>query len=80
MRWFKSSNGSTIDVTLTNNSHFLPKSQSFETRISDHYHLICVMLKLNMNQCHLKSSLIGHSKTFFKNSLKKLSRKMSDFS
>ena len=42
---FKSSNGSAIDLILTNNNHLYQKSQSFETGISDHHHLIYTMLK-----------------------------------
>ena len=42
---FKSSNGSAADLILTNNSYLYQKSQSFETGISDHNHLICTMLK-----------------------------------
>ena len=38
---FKSSNGSATDLILTNNSYLYQKSQSFETGISDHHHLIC---------------------------------------
>ena len=54
---FKSSNGSAVDLILTNRS-YLKKSQSFETGISDHHHLICTMLKnKNLNECHLKPSL-----------------------
>ena len=41
---FKSSNGSAIDLILTNNSYLYQKSQSFETGISDHHHLICTIL------------------------------------
>ena len=43
----KSSNGSAIDSILTNYSYLFQKSQSFETGISDHHHLICTMLKTN---------------------------------
>ena len=42
---FKTSNGSATDLILTNNSYLYQKSQSFETGISDHHHLICTMLK-----------------------------------
>ena len=44
---FKYSTGSAIDLILTNNSYLYQKSQSFETGISDHHHLICTMLKTN---------------------------------
>ena len=37
---FKSLQGSTIDLILTNNIYLFQKTQSFETRISDHHHLI----------------------------------------
>ena len=42
---FKSFQGSTIDLILTNNIYLFQKTQSFETGISDHHHLICTMLK-----------------------------------
>ena len=34
--YFKSLNGATIDVILTDNSYLYQKSQSFEAGISDH--------------------------------------------
>ena len=47
---FKSSNGSAIDLILTNNSYLYQKSQSFETGISYHHHLIFTMLKSKYEQ------------------------------
>ena len=70
---FKSSNGSAVDLILTNNSYLYQKSQSFETGISDHHHLICTMLKIKYEQMPPKPSLIDLTKFLRKNSLKKLS-------
>ena len=38
---FKSSRGRCIDLILTNKRHSLMKTQSFETRFSDHHHRPC---------------------------------------
>ena len=70
---FKSSNGSAVDLILTNNSYLYQKSQSFETGISDHHHLICTMLKIKYEKMPPKPSLIDLTKFLRKNSLKKLS-------
>ena len=42
---FKSASGRCIDLILTNKKHSFQRSQSFETGISDHHHLIYTMLK-----------------------------------
>ena len=42
---FKSVDGRCIDLILTNKKHSFQKSQSFETGVSDHHHLIYTMLK-----------------------------------
>lgn len=42
---FKSPGGRCIDLILTNKKHSFQKTQSVETGISDHHHLICTMLK-----------------------------------
>ena len=42
---FKSSDGRCIDLILTNKKHSFQKSQSFETGVSDHHHLIYTMMK-----------------------------------
>ena len=42
---FKSVNGRCIDLILTNKKHSFQKSQSFETGVSDHHHMIYTMLK-----------------------------------
>ena len=43
--YFKSVNGSTIDLFLTTNKYLFQKTNSFETGISDHHHLIATVLK-----------------------------------
>ena len=42
---FKSANGSAIDIFLTTNKYLFQKTNSLETGISDHYHLIATVLK-----------------------------------
>ena len=42
---FKSSNGSAIDLILAKNSYLYQNSESFETGIIDHRHLICKMFQ-----------------------------------
>ena len=42
---FKSVNRSTIDLFLTTNKYLFQKTNSFETGISDHHHLIATELK-----------------------------------
>ena len=42
---FKSVNRSTIDLFLTTNKYLFQKTNSFETGISDHHHLIATVLK-----------------------------------
>ena len=42
---FKSVNGSTINLFLTTNKYLFQKTNSFETGISDHHHLIATVLK-----------------------------------
>ena len=42
---FKSANGSMIDLFLTTNKYLFQKTNSFETGISDHHHLIATVLK-----------------------------------
>ena len=42
---FKSVDGSCIDLILTNKKHSFQKTQSFETGVSDHHHMIYTMLK-----------------------------------
>ena len=42
---FKSANGSTIDLFLTTYKYLFQKTNSFETGIGDHHHLIATMLK-----------------------------------
>ena len=42
---FKSADGRCIDLILTNKKHSFQKSQSFETGVSDHHHMIYTMLK-----------------------------------
>ena len=42
---FKSANGSTINLFLTTNKYLFQKSNSFETGISNHHHLITTVLK-----------------------------------
>ena len=41
----KSANGSTTDLFLTTNKYLFQKTNSFETGISDHHHLIATVLK-----------------------------------
>ena len=42
---FKSANGSTIDLILRTNKYLFQKTNSFETGISDHHHLIATVHK-----------------------------------
>lgn len=42
---FKSVDGRCIDLILTNKKHSFQKSQTFETGVSDHHHLIYTMMK-----------------------------------
>ena len=42
---FKSANGSAIDLFLTTNKYLFQKTNSFETGISDHHHLIATVIK-----------------------------------
>ena len=42
---FKSVDGSCINLILTNKKHSFQKTQSFETGLSDHHHMIYTMLK-----------------------------------
>ena len=42
---FKSANESMIDLFLTTNKYLFQNTNSFETRASDHHHLIATVLK-----------------------------------
>ena len=48
---FKSVNGSTIDLFLATNKYPSKKTNSFETGISDHHHLIATVLKTTYERC-----------------------------
>ena len=71
---FKSSNGSAIDLILTNNSYLSQKSQSFETGISDHHHLICTMLKSKYERMPLKAIYYQSHKNFTEKQFKEVIR------
>ena len=73
---FKSSNGSAIDLILTNNSYLYQKGQPFERVISGHEHLICTMLKCKYERMPLKPSLIDLIKSLRKNIVEKLSNQI----
>ena len=45
--YFKSQHGHCIDLILTNKRHLFIKSQSFETRFSDHHHHLIYIQSLN---------------------------------
>ena len=51
---FKSDAGRCIDLILTNRPGYFQKSQSFETGISDHHHLVYTMLKTKFQKCSPK--------------------------
>ena len=49
---FKSADRSMIDLLLTMNKYLFQKTNSFETGISDHHHLIAKFLKQLMKDFH----------------------------
>ena len=47
---FKGDGGSCIDLRITNSKFSFMKTNSFETGLSDHHHMIYIILKTNLNQ------------------------------
>ena len=43
--YFKSANGSMIDIFLSTKKHLFQKANSFETSITDHHHLIATVIQ-----------------------------------
>ena len=43
--YFKSANGSMIDLFLSTNKYLFQKANSFETGITDHHHLIATVIQ-----------------------------------
>ena len=68
---FKSLQGSTIDLILTNNIYLFQKTQSFETGVSDHHHLICTMLKTKYQRIPPKIFTFRSYKIFSEDQFKK---------
>ena len=61
---FKSVEGSCIDLILTNKKHSFQKTQSFETGVSDHHHMVYTMLKQTFIALPHKKLLIDLLKNF----------------
>ena len=67
---FKSVNGRCIDLILTNKKHSFQKSQSFETGVSDHHHMIYTMLKSTYIHIPPKKVVYRSYKTFSEDAFK----------
>ena len=68
---FKSVNGRCIDLILTNKKHSFQKSQSFETGVSDHHHMIYTMLKSTYIHIPRKKLFIAAIKHFLRTLLRR---------
>ena len=71
---FKSSNGSAVNLILTNNSYLYAKNQSFEKGISDHHHLICTMSTINYERMPPKTITYRSYKNFTEEQFKEAIR------
>ena len=71
---FKSSNGSAVNLILTNNSYLYAKNQSFEKGISDHHHLICTMSTINYERMPPKTITYRSYKNFAEEQFKEANR------
>ena len=69
--------GSCIDLFLTNRKYSFKCSDSYETGISDHHHMIYTMLKSCFNNTELKLLDYIQLNIFLKKSLKRTLAKLS---
>ena len=67
---FKSANGSIIDLFLTTNKYLFQKTNSFETGINDHHHLIATVLKATYERFPPKLLTYRSYEHFWNDSLK----------
>ena len=61
---FKDDGGSCIDLLITNSKFSFMKTNSFETGLSDHYHLIYTILKTKFEKFELKKLIYRNFKQF----------------
>ena len=67
---FGSANGSTIDLFLSTNKYLFKKTNSFETGITDHHHLIDTVLKTTYERFPPKLLMYRSYKHSWNDSLK----------